>query len=195
MYSLFEPAQMGPLQMKNRTVRSGTNEHLSDRNGNLTDAWADAVIELARGGVGLIVTGYMTVDRRQRSDEGHPVIDEQSDRSVLERVAAEVHRQNAKIVLQISHSGPKAMEAVNGCPPKGPEDFSEEELSELTRRFVRAASIAKQAGFDGVQIHASHGYLLSSFINQKANRRTDAYGGTLENRFRLIREIIAAIRR
>lgn len=194
MYQLFEPAELGPMSLKNRTVRSATNEHLSTPDGQFTGEWADTAEELARGGVGLIITGHMTVDRAQRADAGQPVMDGGAEASILERAVRAVHSQGAKIVMQLSHPGLKAPEQVNGRPAKGPGDFTGEELDALADRFVRAAELAKRAGFDGVQIHNAHGYLLSSFINPETNTRADAYGGPMENRFRLTGRIICRVR-
>lgn len=194
MYELFEPARLGPLTLRNRTVRSATNEHLSDRDGGFTEAWVDALTELAEGGVGLIVTGHMTVDRAQRADEGQIALDERSDLFYPDRAARAAHRNGAAIVAQLSHSGLKAMASVNGVPPMGPDDFGAEELDELVLRFVRAAELMRKTGFDGVQIHNAHGYLLSSFMDPRTNHRGDAYGGTMQNRFRLTGRIIHGVR-
>lgn len=194
MYELFEEASLGPLKLKNRTVRSATNEHMSDRNGQFTKAWGAVEEELARGGVGLIITGHAAVDPTQRADEGQPVMDERSDIALLSQTCEAVHSCGCRIVMQLSHTGLRAQQSVNGRPPKGPDDFQPEELDQLVERFRNAARRAKEAGFDGVQIHNAHGYLLSNFMNPKQNHRTDEYGGPMENRFRLTGRIIAGVR-
>lgn len=195
MYSIFEPAQLGPMMLKNRTVRSATNEHLAQRDGRFTQAWAEAQVELAEGGVGLIITGHVALDPAQRADEGQPAMREDVDLPLLARTCAAVHSRGCRIVMQLSHTGLKAPQNVNGRPPKGPDDFSQEELETLVDQFRRGALMAQRAGFDGVQIHNAHGYLLSSFMNPEQNHRADEYGGTMENRFRLTRTIIEAVRR
>lgn len=194
MYDLWEQAQLGPLTLKNRTVRSATNEHFSEPDGCLTRIWADSTVELAKYQVGLIITGHFTVDGSQRSDEGQPVMDERADLDLLRLAADGVHGYDGKLVAQLSHSGLKAASGVNGVPAKGPADFSPEELDQLVDRFVSAAKRCQQAGFDGVQIHNAHGYLLSSFLNPQTNLRTDEYGGSLENRFRLTQRILKEVR-
>ena len=194
MYDLWEQAQLGPLMLKNRTVRSATNEHLSEPDGRLTQVWADTLIELAKYQVGLIITGHFTVDGTQRADEGQPVMDERADLDLLRLAADGVHAYGGKLVAQLSHSGPKAAAGVNGVPAKGPADFTPAELDQLVENFVSAAKRCQQAGFDGVQIHNAHGYLLSSFLNPQTNLRTDKYGGSLENRFRLTERIMKAVR-
>lgn len=195
MYELFEQARLGPMTLKNRTVRSATNEHLAERDGRFTKAWAAAQEELAKGGVGLIITGHVAVDPAQRADEGQPVVRKDMDLALLARTCAAVHSHNCKIVMQLSHTGLKAPQSVNGQPPKGPDDFTDGELDVLVDQFRRGALMAQRAGFDGVQIHNAHGYLLSSFMNPEQNHRTDEYGGTMENRFRLTGRIIDAVRR
>lgn len=193
-YHLFEPARLGPLQLKNRTVRSATNEHVSDPEGQPTPAWVRLLTELAEHEVGLIITGHMTVDRSQRADEGQIVLDGQTDRSLLARAADGVHRAGGRLLGQISHSGLKGMERVNGRPPKGPDCWTHEEMDRLVEQFVQAARICREARLDGVQIHNAHGYLLSNFLNPGENHRTDEYGGSLENRFRLPGRILEAVR-
>ena len=87
MYDLWEPTVLGPMTLRNRTVRSATNEHFSERDGALTVTWAETQIELARNEVGLVITGHLAVDRSQRADEGQPVLDKDTDFSLLHRAA------------------------------------------------------------------------------------------------------------
>lgn len=194
-YTLFEPVRIGPLYLKNRFVRSATNEHLSTRTGQLTPEWVKVQRELAAHEVGLVITGHMTVDRTQRADEGQVVLDDQIDRALFAQAADGVHRCGARLLAQISHSGLKGMAAVNGQAPKGPDDFTPAELDRLAEQFVEGAVICREAGLDGVQVHNAHGYLLSSFLNPKENHRPDEYGGSLDNRFRLVRRILTGIRK
>ena len=191
---LWQPGRLGPVELRNRTIRSATNEHLSQPDGQLTQAWAETLAELARNEVGLVITGHLCVDRTQRADEGQPVLDSQTDRALLAQAAEEVHRAGGRIAAQLSHSGKKAMEAVNGRPAKAPEDFSPEELDRLVEQFRLGGQLCREAGFDAVQIHTAHGYLLSNFLNPAENLRTDQYGGSLENRFRLVGRILQAVR-
>lgn len=132
---LWQPGRLGPVELRNRTIRSATNEHLSQPDGQLTQAWAETLAELARNEVGLVITGHLCVDRTQRADEGQPVLDSQTDRALLVKAAEEVHRAGGRIAAQLSHSGKKAMEAVNGRPTKAPEDFAPEELDRLVEQF------------------------------------------------------------
>jgi len=200
MEKLWTPGMIRDIEIRNRTVRSATNEHLATEKGELTQAWMDVNVELARGGVGLIITGQFAMDASQRADEGQPILTRDMEPEMLERSCAilsrtcrRVHELGAKIVVQLSHTGPKALESVNGRPPKFPSDFSREELSDLVGAFEFGAKICRECGADGVQVHMAHGYLLSSFLSPTLNTRTDEYGGSLENRFRLPGEIMEAV--
>ena len=191
---LFTPAKLGTCELKNRIVRSATNEHLSDEKGQVTPLWADTLIELAKNEVGLVITGHFCVDKMQRADAGQPVLDETTDESLLRRACDGVHWYGGKLFFRLSHSGIEGVESVNGAPPKHPEDFTREELDRLVEQFAFAAKKCKESGADGVQVHNAHGYLLSNFLNPEENLRTDEYGGSLENRFRLIERILRAVR-
>ena len=136
---LFTPAKLGTCELKNRIVRSATNEHLSDEKGQVTPLWADTLIELAKNEVGLVITGHFCVDKMQRADAGQPVLDETTDESLLRRACDGMHRYGGKLFFQLSHSGIKGVESVNGAPPKHPEDFTREELDRLVEQFAFAA--------------------------------------------------------
>ena len=142
----------------------------------------------------LVITGHFCVDKMQRADAGQPVLDETTDKVLLRRACDGVHRYGGKLFFQLSHSGIKGLESMNGAPPKHPEDFSLEELDRLVAQFAFAAKKCEDCGADGVQIHNAHGYLLSNFLNPEENLRTDEYGGSLANRFRLIERILRAVR-
>ena len=111
---LWQPGRLGPVELRNRTIRSATNEHLSQPDGQLTQAWAETLAELARNEVGLVITGHLCVDRTQRADEGQPVLDSQTDRALLAQAAEEVHRAGGRIAAQLSERG-IAMKKVRLC--------------------------------------------------------------------------------
>ena len=201
MEKLWTEGKIGTMTVKNRTVRSATNDHLATRDGELTEAWLENYEELAAGGVGLIITGQFSMDATQRADEGQPILTADMNSGmlarsceVLRRTCESVHSYGAKLVVQLSHTGIKAPEGVNGRPPKAPADFTKEELRVLVDAFSFGAKICKDCGVDGVQVHMAHGYLLSSFVDPNQNTRTDEYGGSLENRYRICGEIIRAVR-
>ena len=120
---LFTPVKLGTCELKNRIVRSATNGHLSDEKGQVTPLWADTLIELVKNEVGLVITGHFCVDKMQRADAGQPVLDEATDESLLRRACDGVRRYGGKLFFQLSHSGIKGVESVNGAPPKPPRGF------------------------------------------------------------------------
>lgn len=165
---LFTPAKLGTCELKNRIVRSATNGHLSDEKGQVTPLWADTLIELAKNEVGLVITGHFCVDKMQRADAGQPVLDETTDESLLRRACDGVHRYGGKLFFQLSHSGIKGVESVNGAPPKHPEDFTREELDRLVEQFAFAAKKCKESGADGVQVSGI-------VFNRRAGQKTPFY--------------------
>lgn len=165
---LFTPAKLGTCELKNRIVRSATNGHLSDEKGQVTPLWEDTLIELAKNEVGLVITGHFCVDKMQRADAGQPVLDETTDESLLRRACDGVHRYGGKLFFQLSHSGIKGVESVNGAPPKHPEDFTREELDRLVEQFAFAAKKCKESGADGVQVSGID-------FNRRAGQKTPFY--------------------
>lgn len=105
------------------------------------------------------------------------MLDETTDETLLRRACDGVHRYGGKLFFQLSHSGIKGVESVNGAPPKHPEDFTLEELDRLVEQFAFAAKKCKDCGADGVQVHNAHGYLLSNFLNPEENLRTESTAG------------------
>ena len=134
----------------------------------MTPLWADTLIELAKNEVGLVITGHFCVGKMQRADAGWPVPDETTDESLLRRACDGVHRYGGKLFFQLSHSGIKGVESVNGAPPKHPEDFTREELDRLVEQFAFAAKKCKESGADGVQVSGID-------FNRRAGRKTPFY--------------------
>ena len=165
---LFTPAKLGTCELKNRIVRSAANGHLSDEKGQVTPLWADTLIELAKNEVGLVITGHFCVDKMQRADAGQPVLDETTDESLLRRACDGVHRYGGKLFFQLSHSGIKGVESVNGAPPKHPEDFTREELDRLVEQFAFAAKKCKESGVDGAEVSGID-------FNRRAGQKTPFY--------------------
>ncbi|HEY6006158.1 MAG TPA: NADH:flavin oxidoreductase [Anaeromyxobacter sp.] len=206
MTSFFTPGLIGAMTVPNRIVRSATHEGMTDGDGQVTPRYAGCMSALAEGGVGLIVTGHLYVREDGRVHRGQAGID--SDRFIppLRHVADGVHRHGARIVAQISHAGAFAAPRSDGVLPVAPSAVPDphywqvpaaltgEGIAALVRAFVDGALRVKDAGFDGVQLHAAHGYLLSQFLSPSRNVREDAYGGSAANRARLLAEICAEIR-
>ncbi len=191
MREIFEPVKIGALTAKNRIVRSATNDHLGNRDATVSDAQIDMYRELAENEVGTVITGHLSVapDIDMRADEVQLSIGDDSRTEGLSRIPDVLHRYGALAVAQISLAGRRGMR---------PMDFNlleRCEMAELRQWFVDAAVRARKAGFDAVQVHAAHWYMLASVLNSDLNKRTDDYGGSIEGRVRLVREIVSGIRK
>jgi 2,4-dienoyl-CoA reductase-like NADH-dependent reductase (Old Yellow Enzyme family) len=206
MSILFEPGNIAGLELKNRLVRSATAEKMCDQDGRPEQAMIDLYGELARGGVGLIVTGHAFV---HGSGKAHPAMMgvHQDDLIPSLRALSEVvHREGGKVVMQINHAGREASEEVIGRMPvapspvsrlKGgprPHELTEADIEELLAAFARSAGRAKEAGFDGVQLHGAHGYLINQFCSPASNWRHDQWGGSAARRLRFLEEVAASVR-
>ncbi|HVN95493.1 MAG TPA: NADH:flavin oxidoreductase [Syntrophorhabdaceae bacterium] len=205
MSSLFESTSLKHLTVANRFVRSATWEGLADKDGAVTRRLIDMSSELARGGVGLIITGHAYVSREGQAAPWQLGVYSDDLIHGLTRMTGAIHDSGGKLVMQLAHAGALAPEHLIGSDPVGAwpvqrksgligRAMTQDEIKKVVKAFASAASRAKTAGFDGVQIHAAHGYLLSQFLSPYFNKRTDAYGGSIENRTRLILEVVHAIR-
>jgi 2,4-dienoyl-CoA reductase-like NADH-dependent reductase (Old Yellow Enzyme family) len=203
---LFDPGTIGKLSLRNRLLRSATAEYMADAEGRPEIPLADLYGALARGGVGLIITGHCYVHGGGRCQVRMTGVHRDELISSLEVLAATVHREGGLVVMQINHGGRECREdAIPGKPvapspvptAKGkepPEELDEEGIREIVAAFGDAAGRAKAAGFDGVQIHAAHGYLINQFNSPAANWRRDRWGGTPARRMRFLEEVAAAVR-
>ena len=206
MAHLFEPTAIGELNLKNRFVRSATWEGLAQQDGSASGKLAEMMAELARNEVGLIITGYAYVAPEGQSGPWQLAACDDKFQPGLERLARAVHAAGGKIALQLVHAGKFSSAELTGQPPLGPSaeekdgktvcrSMIQEDIAKVTAAFARAASLAKRAGFDAVQLHAAHGFLLSQFLAPAFNTRTDAFGGSLENRARLLLDVVRSVRK
>jgi len=203
---LFTRISIGQAVLPNRFVRSATHDFLAEDDGSITDRQVDLFFRLAEGEVGLIITGHAFVNPGGKASPRQIGIHEDGLVPGLARLATAVHRFPSRIFVQLAHAGRQTKEKICGGPPIAPSavyepvykvlprEMTESEIAGIIDDFVRGAVRAKAAGFDGVQVHAAHGYLLSSFLSPHTNRRSDAWGGPLENRARIISEIIRGIK-
>lgn len=197
--------------LRNRLCKAAMTEGLADAQNRATKGHELLYRRWGQGGIGLMLTGNVQVDRRYLERPGNVVIEgEQSpiQLEALSRWSAAAKENGAAIWMQISHAGRQTMKYVASEPvgpsavqvemPGGmfgkPRALRTDEIADIIVRFAHTARIARETGFDGVQIHAAHGYLLSEFLNPLTNRRTDEWGGALENRARMLRAVIAGVR-
>jgi 2,4-dienoyl-CoA reductase-like NADH-dependent reductase (Old Yellow Enzyme family) len=205
MAELFEPTSINGMELDNRFVRSATWEGMATDDGSCTPRLIDLMVELARGEVGLIISSHAYVSRAGQAGPWQLGIDREELVPELQEMTSAVHRENGKIVLQLAHAGCRAIPDLTGQEPAGPSAGESEagahcrqmsiaDIRATTEAFAGGAARAKAAGFDGVQIHAAHGYLLSQFLSPYYNKRDDAYGGPLSHRTRMVLEVLHAIR-
>ena len=199
---LFEPIEIVGLHIPNRFVRSATHEWLAGEDGTPTPAIGDMYEELAKYEVGLIISGYSYVNQAGKSSQAQQGI--YNDRFIepYRQITGRVHKYNSKIALQIVHGGRQALitpEYPHTLAPSAvkdsssgitPQPMTEEQIQRTIEDFAQAVRRVHVAGFDAVQLHIAHGFLLSSFISPYTNQRTDEWGKSVENRTRIIVEII-----
>lgn len=209
MKTIFDKTEINGMVLKNRFFRSALWLNLADEQGRPTERLIEVYENLAKGGIGTIITGFATVLEWERSAPNqlgvyHEGLVE-SYKSLIERV----HAHGTNIILQLAFGGSQA--AKKGSTDEHtvwapsavehrrthamPKEMTKEDIEELKKGFATAALVAKKAGFDGVQLHAAHGYLLSQWLSPYYNRRTDEYGGNIENRARLLLEILSEMRK
>ncbi len=206
MSQLFEETTIKSMSLPNRFVRSATWEGMAADDGSCTSKLNETMLELARGGMGMIITGHAFVSPEGQAGPWQMGVHDDKLLDGLSQMTSGVHEFESKIVMQLAHAGAHAATKLTGHEALGPSvketeegplcrEISKEEIANVIKAFAEGAERAKRAGFDGVQIHAAHGYLLSAFLSPFYNKRTDAYGGPLENRARIVLDILKAIRK
>ena len=199
MNILFEPYRVRDLVVRNRFMRSATTSYWADEDGVVRDAHVRLYRGLAEGGVGLIVKGHLYVADNGKAHTGMAGISSDRHVPMLRRLTDAVHGHGGHIVAQINHGG-----VVHKPDRAGPSVYSEggwtaremtvDEITAAVEAYGDAAERAMQAGFDGVQIHGAHGYLVSQFLSRLVNRRSDEWGGSLGNRMRFLLEVYDEVR-
>ena len=205
---LVEPGSIGNVQLKNRMIKAPQHTGLANPDGSITERMLRYYKDVASGGVSMVIVEYAWIDNdASRASPCQLGIASMDHISGLSLLAQTIQANGAKAAIQISHAGrqrftlarPKAPSTVpweeiyaQGCPP--PDVLTFEEILQVVKSFGQAARKAQIADFDMVEIHACHGYLISNFLSPRTNKRTDWYGGSLENRMRFLLEVIAEIK-
>jgi len=205
MTTLFAPSEINGMTISNRFVRSATWSGMATDDGASTPQLVDLMRDLAKGGIGLIITGHAYV--QQDGQAGPRQLGIYKDELIpgLKTITQAVHERSGKIILQLAHAGFYAHSALTGHTPLAPSNIDGlskkprkemhiQDIKEMVNSFGEAARRARDAGFDGIQIHSAHGYLLSQFLSPLFNRRNDEYGGNIQNRTRILLEVLESIR-
>lgn len=205
MKDLFDEIKIGNLSIKNRFARSATWENMTD-DGKMNQKLYDLYEELAKGEVGLIITGYANIVEEEQPNPGMFGIYNDSFIEGYKKLCDKVHEYNSKIILQVAYGGTKTKYNVGErkifAPSNIPElstgtigtPMTKEDIDCIVTAFGQSARRAKESGFDGIEIHGAHTYLINQFLSPYYNQRTDEYGGSLENRMRFLVEIYTAMR-
>ncbi|MFH1887496.1 MAG: NADH:flavin oxidoreductase [Pseudomonadota bacterium] len=205
---LFTPLSIGSLTVGGRVFKTATAETRATDDGFVSDEFIEFYEPMARAGTPLIITGNLYVIETGKSTYRQPGADNEDKIPGLKRLADALHAHGTAVFGQLNHCGrqvlPKTMGLDRAVSASGvrelmlgtlPRPMTEAEIAETVEAFGRSAAICKAAGFDGVQIHAGHGYLISQFLTPYTNRRTDAWGGTFVKRLRLLLEVYQSVRR
>jgi len=192
--------------LRNRIVKSAMSEALGDACNNTTEGHINIFERWSKGGAALLITGNTPVDRRHLEHARNFVLDSRSDMARTRRLASAAKSGGALVLAQLAHAGRQTPEAVNPRPLSisgrrldlpgygEPKAMTEADIKTVIGQFAHSAAVAKEAGFDGVEIHAAHGYLLSSSLSSRINARGDRWGGSLANRARLTLSVVRAVR-
>ncbi len=203
---LFEPGRIGSLELKNRLVMPPMATNYASKDGSVTQRQIDYYEERAKGGVGLVIVEISCVDSPVGKGATKQIcIDDDRFVPQLSKLAESIKRHGAKAAIQLHHAGRQTSSKLTGHQPVAPSpvpmpggeqpgELTLPEIATLVTRFAEAADRAKKAGFDGVEIHGAHGYLISQFLSPLSNRRRDAYGGDVKRRARFLLEVIKAVR-
>jgi 2,4-dienoyl-CoA reductase-like NADH-dependent reductase (Old Yellow Enzyme family) len=198
----FAPAALGPVSLNNRFIKAATFEGMA-RKGLVTDRLIDFHRAMARGGVGMSTVAYLAVSREGRGAPAEIVVRDEAVPG-LARLAEAVHAEGAAVSAQLGHAGPVAAGTGHtGLAPsrvfspvamKFTRAVTEEDIDRITGDFARAAGLLRDAGFDAVEVHVGHNYLLSAFLSPALNKRTDRWGGSVANRSEFARRVVRAVR-
>ncbi|WP_347453772.1 NADH:flavin oxidoreductase/NADH oxidase family protein [Acinetobacter thermotolerans] len=209
MTQLTDSIQIRKTIFKNRIIKGAMSEALANDAGQLNDAHLKLYEAWAKGGLGCAITGNVMVDFRAKNEPGVVVVETERDLDKLKAWAGVGKRHDMVQLIQLSHPGrqcPKGLNKETVAPSAvpfspalavsfgTPRELREDEILDIIQRFANSAAICEKAGFEGVQLHGAHGYLISQFLSPLTNKRRDQWGGSIENRTRFLLEIYKAVR-
>ncbi|MDS7933052.1 NADH:flavin oxidoreductase/NADH oxidase family protein [Acinetobacter sp. V91_7] len=195
--------------LKNRLIKSALSEGLAHTDGRPSKELIQLYRTWSQSEVGVLITGNVMIDSRAIGEPGNVIIENEKDFALIKEWADVAKSGGSDVWMQINHPGKQAIRGLNqetvspSAVPFGPKmaavfatprELTQEEIEDLIQRYATTAEIAKKAGFSGVQLHGAHGYLISQFLSPHHNRRTDQWGGTIENRRRFVLEVYKEIR-
>jgi 2,4-dienoyl-CoA reductase-like NADH-dependent reductase (Old Yellow Enzyme family) len=203
MQRAFQSSRIGNIPLKNRFFRSATHDYFANPDGSISDRQIDIIEDLAKHRVGAIITAITAIRADGISIENQNRLDDDRYIESLRKLCDVAHKHGSKVFVQLAHGGAKSLleaDSMIYSPSKvqlnedvSTTEMSQKDIARIVDDFIRAAHRSKLAKADGVQLHAAHGYLLSQFISSVSNARTDEYGGSAINRFRIVKEIIERI--
>jgi len=208
MAKLLEPIKAGKLELKNRLVMPPMATSAANEDGSVSNGILDYYDEKSKGGCfGLIIIEHSYIALQGKASEKQISVADDTMIPGLRELSATIHKNGSKAVMQLNYSGSMGNPAITGLRTLGPStvvnprssvgamprEMNHNDIRRITKEFVDAANRVKEAGFDGVEIHSAHGYLLNQFYSPVTNKRTDEYGGNLKNRIRFHMEVIMAI--
>jgi NADPH2 dehydrogenase len=208
MANLLKPMEIGKLTLSNRLVMPPMATSKAEEDGKVSKAILDYYNEKSAGGyISLIIIEHSFISQDGKASNNQLSVAEDSVVDSLKVLAKTIQNNGSKAVMQINHAGSAASIDVTGREPVGPsavanprkgnvpKELSQQEIKNIVKSFKEAAARVKEAGFDGVEIHSAHGYLLNQFFSPLTNKRTDEYGGNVYNRIRIHLEVIKAVRK
>ncbi|MGS4344329.1 NADH:flavin oxidoreductase [Myroides odoratus] len=202
--TIFQPVQLGPITLRNPVIKAATSEGRSPE-GKVTQALIDFHRGFIEGGIAMTTLAYCSISKAGFAAPGE-ILMVKENTSGLKRFTAAMHEAGGKASAQLGHAGPVATKKITGVQPIAPSRFFNltsmqtcraitiPEMKEIVNQFADAAEVAVEAGFDAIELHFGHLYLVSSFFSPWINKRTDEYGGSIENRTRFAKEILLAVK-
>jgi len=203
---IFKESKIAGIKLKNRIIRSATHEGFADTGGKPLGQLEDLYLKLAKGGAGAIITGFTGVQQNGKGASNMRLIDKDEYIDDYKKLNDKLKKTGVPVIMQLVHCGANSNRSISGEDTVAPSEFKnklyrstakeldEDGIETVISSFVKAIIRSKKSGFAGVQLHAAHGYLLSQFLSSYVNKRKDRWGGSLENRFRIIGEIISRAR-